>query len=189
MPEARIIRRIKDYPRWDVLVKILLYVPLITINVFNVLYILIHIKEPPQAFLWQYKMVLINALVGPPALLLLVVLGVLLLLFAFKKATFLGVQRFAFFSLILFFISLNITQFPRLNEFTYKPGSKLLSLKKDGTLSEAMAGSVATFTYYIQRYIQMDNLIQAKKLIIPVDGRLRDDYFFFAFIHPSSVEE
>ena len=189
MPESRIIRRIKDYPRWDVIVKILLYVPLITINVFNVLYILIHIKEPPQAFLWQYKTFLINFFVGFPTLLLLLVCAVLAFLIVIKRISLVGVQRFAFFTLLLFFMSQNITRFPFLNSFDYRPGAKHFVLKKGSSLMTILDKSVGTYPYFIKIYMRMSKILQTGNLIIPLKGPIHHDYFFSAFVQPTSVEQ
>lgn len=157
---------------------IVLIVPLLLINIFNVVFILIRVQDteyPEEAL-----RIAGDYFLGLPLLLLVFSLIMILLIRIFtRRPSSLLYPVFLIF--ILFLMAINISLFPEIND-RFGVGEYDFRWKHDASLDEAIAYSPAKITRFLKSYRKMNSFLERKILIVPPFNLLGRDEFFKVFI-------
>jgi len=166
--------------------KIFIYVPLISLALFNLLFITLSLKGP-EAFYWQFRQIIQKDFLGMTWIIFFIILVILFLYNFVLKKNLLRFLQLGFFVLLLYFIAFNLVLFPSLNRINHRSLDTFFTLKKDVSLDEALQESYGRYARHIENYLKLNKTLEHKTLIIPPSSALKSDYFFHVLIKPKSI--
>jgi len=165
-------------------INILLIIPLLLINLFNVLFILYKVKG--RGYLRESCRIVGDYLIGFHLIPIVLVVVIIFSFYFFKKLDSRSFNYQISLVFLLFFTAINIAFFPEINRWFGEMGWHF-KRKKNSSLNEAIAQSPARFTNVMNSYIQMNQYLKHKSLVIPFSAPIDKDYFFKVFITPEKI--
>jgi len=164
--------------------RILSIIPLLIINLFNGLFIIY--KAKGTKYIREIPQILGDYFIGFPLIPLTFIIFVLLLLDLKKKISLSSFLYKTFIVFLLSFTALNFSLFPEITK-GFAGQEKFEFTKKDSSLKEAIRLSPARRAKVIQSYIEMNEYLKNRTLIIPFFSPTEKDYFFRVFITPKKI--
>jgi len=165
---------------------LILFLPLAIVVVFNVVFILTHLKGK-EDYLHTALRIVLNDFYGLQSVAFGVVIAILCGLGLRRKISGAAFLRRVFLAFLLFMIAVNLSFFPELNRDTQGQESKRFRRKRTPHLEEAVRSSAAKSAGAIERYLQLGADLNGKTLIVPwppEDGAYGS---FFGFVVPRAV--
>jgi hypothetical protein len=159
--------------------------PLFIINLFNL--ILIITEANLEDYLRKVIHLAVDYFFGFHLIPFFIALSLCTLLFLIKKTFF----RFFLYQLVLvfflFLLAINVALFSEINE-GFKADGFGLQVKKNSSLNGAIKKSPARAAEVVKSYLQMDELLSGKILVIPSPSLLEKDFLFKIFIHYTKIQ-
>jgi hypothetical protein len=165
-------------------IKILLIIPLLLINLFNVLFILYKVKG--SGYLRESCQIVGDYFIGFHLIPVVLAVVILFSFYFFKKLESRSFTYQISLVFLLYFTAINIALFPEINTWFGERGWDF-KLKKNSSLNEAISESPAKFAKVVKSYIQMNEYLRHKTLVIPFSVPIEKDYFFKVFIAPEKI--
>lgn len=164
--------------------KLLLILPLLTINLFNIVFILY--KARGTGYFREAVRTIVDYFMGFHLIPLFIACLVLLYFHLSKKTSLSSFLYKIFLVLLLFFIAINISLFPEIMEL--RGGQEKFTFnKKNSSLKEAILKSPAKDARDARQYIQMNEYLRNKILTIPHSSPVEKDYYFKSLIKPNRL--
>lgn len=166
-------------------VKSFLITSCLLINALNVLFTVYKVKG--GGYGRKALQIIVDYFVGFHSILLLFIICIILTLFLLKKISELKFLHYLFLALLLFFITINLVNFPKMYKSSWNEITKYLTRKANNSLEEMLSHSSATNANVIKNYMRMNGLISQKTLFIPTSTYLEKDLFFQLFITSKNI--
>lgn len=164
----------------------ILFLPLGILVVFNVVFILSHLKGKGDYLHTAYRIVL-NDFYGLHSAAFGVVLAILCGLGLRRKISGAMFLRRVFLAFLLFMIAVNLSFFPELNRDVQGQESKRFQRKRTPHLEEAVRSSAAKSAGAIEKYLRLGNDLKGKTLIVPRPFEDEEFGLFIGFVDPGAV--
>lgn len=162
------------------------FLPLGIIVIFNIGFILAHIKGRIDYLRIAYGIIL-NEFFGFHSAALGIVLAVLCGLLIFRKISGPEFARRFFLVCFLFVVALNLSFFPELNRDVQGQELKVFRRLKTPHLEEALSSSEGRNSVAIGKYLQVGSILNGKALIIPWPSGDEGFSSILGFIDPTAV--
>ena len=166
--------------------KIILFLPLGILVVFNVVFILSHLKGKEDYLHTAFRIVL-NDFYGLHSVAFGVVLAILCGLGLRRKISGAAFLRCVFLAFLLFMIAMNLSFLPELNRDVQGQESKRFRRLRTPHLEEAVRSSAAKSAGAIEKYLQLGNDLNGKTLIVPWPSEDEEFGLFIGFVDPGAV--
>lgn len=166
--------------------KMIFFLPLGTLIVFNVVLILSYLKGRGDYLHTAFR-ILLNDFYGLHSVALGVVLAILCGLGLRRIISGAAFLRRFFLVFLLFMIAMNLSFFPELNRDVQGQESKRFRRLKTPHLEEAVRSSAAKSAGAIERYLQLGNNLNGKTLIVPWLSEDEEFGLFIGFVDPRAV--
>jgi hypothetical protein len=166
--------------------KIILFLPLAILVVFNVVFILSYLKGK-EDYLHTACRIVLNDFYGLHSVAFGIVLAILCGLGLRKKISGAVFLRRAFLAFLLFMIAVNLSFFPELNRDTKGQESTRFRRLRTPHLEEAVRSSAAKSAGAIEKYLQLGNDLNGKILIVPRPSEDEESSLIIGFVGPRAV--
>ncbi len=162
-------------------------IPLLAINAFNVIFIVVSLKG--YGFFRETLRPIGDYFIGFHFYVFILTAVVLLSFFFLKKISFIKFRSSFFLVFLLFLTAINLSLFPEFNKAPYSHINQYLIKKVNPFIKEAVLKSPASTARKIKSYLNMNEFIAGKILIVPSAVLLEKDVYFKVFITPEKIEE
>jgi len=162
-------------------------IPLLAINTFNVIFIIISLKG--YGFFRETLRPIGDYFIGFHLYVFIFVLIIMLSFFLLKKISLIKFRSSLFLVFLLFSTAINLSLFPEFNKAPYSHINHYLIKKVSPSMKEIVLKSPASMARGIKSYLNMNELIAGKILIVPSAALLEKDIYFKVFITPEKIEE
>jgi len=162
------------------------FLPLGILVVFNIVFILAHIKGKEDYLRIAYRIVL-NDFSGLHSVALGIVLAILCGLLLGRKISGAIFARRAFLSFLLFVVAMNLSFFPEYNRDVRGQESKRFRRLVTAHLEEAVRSSAAKSAGAIEKYLHLGSRLNGKTLIVPWPSGDEGFSSILGFIDPKAV--
>jgi len=166
--------------------KMILFLPLAILIVFNVVFILSHLGGK-KGYLHTAFRIVLNDFYGLHSVAFGVVLAILCGLGLRKKISGAAFLHRIFLVFLLFMIAMNLSFFPELNRDVQGQESKRFRRLRTPHLEEAVRSSAAKSAGAIEKYLQLGNDLNGKTLIVPWPSEDEEFDLFIGFVDLRAV--
>ena len=164
----------------------ILFLPLAILIVFNVVFILSHLRGK-QGYLHTAFHIVLNDFYGFHSVAFGVVLAILCGLGLRKKISAAAFLRRVFLVFLLFMIAVNLSFFPELNRDAQGVELRRFQRKRTPYLEEAVRSSAGGSAEAIEKYLQLGNALNGKTIIVPWPSEDEEYNLFIGFVDPKVV--
>jgi len=164
--------------------KFFLILPLLMINLFNVVFILY--KAKGRGYLREAFQAVVDYFIGFHLIPLVLVILIISLFHYLSKSPTSSFLYKAFLVCLLFVTAINLSLFPEADSWFGLRGFNF-ERKKTASLNEVISRSPAKSAKLMDGYTQMNEHLRNKTLVIPSSVSLEKDFFFRLFITPGNV--
>jgi len=162
-------------------------IPFLAINTFNIIFIIINLKG--YGFFRETLRPIGDYFIGFHLYVFILTVIVLFSFFFLKKISFIKFRSSLFLIFLLFSTAINISLFPEFNKAPYSHINHYLMKKVSPSVKEAVLKSPASTARGIRSYLNMNEFIAGKILIVPSAALLEKDLYFKVFVTPEKIEE
>lgn len=164
--------------------KFLLVLPLLFINLFNVVFILY--KAKGRGYLREAFQAVVDYFIGFQLIPFVLVIAIIFLFHYLKKKPASSFNYQLMLVSLLFFTAINLSLFPETDSWFGLRGFDF-ERKKTSSLNEVISRSPAKSAKLMNAYTQMNEYLKNKTLVIPSSISLEEDFFFRLFITPDNI--
>jgi hypothetical protein len=166
--------------------KMILFLPLGILVVFNVAFILSHLGGK-KGYLHTAYQIILNDFYGLHSVAFGVVLAILCGLGLRRKISGAAFLRRVFLAFLLFMIAVNLSLFPELNRDAQGQESRRFRRLRTPHLEEAIRSSAAKSAREIEKYLRLGNDLKGKALIVPWPPEDGAYSLLIGFVDPRAV--